>query len=264
MIFDDGAITIFSSNKKPYNGGRKGTRKSKKEINNAIFSELSKYTQDNFWIDFLDNARKNNFPKNFKCSGSYFIYKCKMTDVKMVLDNASKDKFQELKDFLFKYAGIESPDDSVIRIKNTPLEKPVEYNFNKIKLSPSLLKISLSPYLQTYAKKYNFTLDDIIAFEGAIYNKICCNQIRDIDVVIKNNVIQHINGIRVDGEQRKIIFDNKLVSFKDSEHEEHTYTLTNASSCDNEPIRFLHKRLKNTTVEKDYDNYIVKLFKIKK
>jgi hypothetical protein len=265
MIFEDGAITIFSSDRKQTFDvvKKRGTRKSKREICNNVFENLKSFTKDQFWIEFLEKAKYGNLPKNFKFFDGYLTYKFKVKTQTINLQGDLNYKtFQDFKEFIFDNSGIESPIDNLDRLKNTTTEVEKPYTFNKIKTVQSLIRPALCNYIDKFVKKYNFNPDDVHIFEAALYNRIICEQITLLDVTLKDNLIEDIRGVYFDENKREIIFESKPIHFENSDYEEITQTTNTSNSTDY--IRDTVKKNKNTTIAEEWDNYIYRLLTGKK
>jgi hypothetical protein len=204
--------TIIFLNRCPKNQTSQATkpdRKSKKETLFPIFDQLKEFTDDPYWIDFLDRMHRGVLPKNYRYTESmYLTYKCRTkTQTLEISEPGTQECFDDLRDFLYYNSKIESPTDTYIRsISEDPMEEK-ELSFKKIRTTGRLLKVALANYIHRFARRYKFNSEDVARFEAFLRTRIAADLIRPEDVVLENNLVQDITTIRFNETTRKILID---------------------------------------------------------
>lgn len=227
VVFCTNGNVMFSSNGELIENTKK-VRKHKNYGNvlHPPFSNMTEYTDVDFWIKFLNSCSKNKFPKNFSYINKKLFYKSKQKKqqsfIKIDEDNLA-ETFENLKVFL-KDKGI-LPSEEKIEISSEKEKKVIEvwkdvgkknstnyiYQFiNDEQISNNL----------TEKEKNNLHSLVKLGLAGGIFN--------DNTIIIKDNKIEKLEFLLWDEKKRtysidKNFFDPKLYKMKKSKQ-------TNSSS----------------------------------
>lgn len=256
MNFDDGAVIIFGSSKKNFLEEKKVGRKSKKEVSNHHFDDMKRFTEDPFWIDFLNKMKKGVFPKNYRYVEGYIIYKYRAKTRTFSLEPISKNTFESMKDFFYDNSSIESPRDTQARGTDYSYVKK-EVTFAKIKSTGNRLRPALANYVDKFVKKHKFTHDDAIILQGKLQFFINAGLITESDVVLNDGFIEDIPCVSFDKKTRELNFDLHFKSHKSFESED-MQTITSSNSSEYTFIRD-EKKKKRKDLMTQWEEFIQNL-----
>lgn len=217
---DDGGFAIFSNNKALHTGGQVTVQKKKLQTrrrnirdkkNFSIFLDLLSYTDDPWWIGFLEQASQGKLPKHYTATPNNILYKCVKKSRIFDIDPTNKaELFSSLKQFMWETSSYESDQDTRLRLLNVKIEEPIILNYEntwtKIKASSKKLQIELLSYLEPMKKTYNLTIDDVRILVSNIKNMIMTNIFDKKSFQAENGSLISISGLFFDPETRTLKF----------------------------------------------------------
>jgi len=213
ITFDEaGGCVILSQNEMWYVQGNpkitkvKKTRQQRQKNDNnfPIFKEFLKFTTDPFWVNFLEDAFKNIFPQRYRFDGTHLIYRYRKT-FSVELKTASKIKFQEIKEFMWKSSSFESTLDSTNRKPEATPQVVEELTWKKIKISQKRIEQAIGGYVSKLKAEHNLSMDDFIILFIAIKSWISSGIFDKDAFICERGIIKEIKGMHFDPVERKLV-----------------------------------------------------------
>ncbi len=218
---------IFSGNQVTYSRNtsvtekKESKRRNKKCVVYPEYENLKEFTEDQFWLNTLDECKTGSVSKDLKFDGKSITCKKGKKVFSFVLEFFTKEKFQELKKFLFDSIGMQSPADEIKRGGYVVPSACGPLSFSKIKACSSKLRIAISHFITLLSKKENLSEYQIRGLESLIRNGIIAGAITEKNVIIENNLFVDINNLRFSREKKNfsLLFGLKTISKNSSSKE---------------------------------------------
>jgi hypothetical protein len=197
----NGTLTQIPKNKKniPY------------QIVHKIFADMSEITTDLFWKNLFHQCAYDKFPRlvSFKEDTLYFKNKKKIESTILAMDHLEL-AIEQAKNFLKQKKGLSGDKDEEenkmkLNIKEEVYEKWSKVNRKKVKDS------FVFAYLLKLKERHQLSNLEFLQLQTLTVLGFTLGNCNCMNIIIKNNEIETIQGLIFDETIRKFYFDNKSI-----------------------------------------------------
>lgn len=249
---------LFSSNGDLIDNKNQSVRKHKinKNIIHPEFEEMKKFTDEEYWINFLTKFSKNIFPKNFKYLNNTVYYKitAKKNRNECFIDKDSiENSFLNLQWFLKEKGFLSKKEkemnDELVKINDEEDEK-VEINSWKDVYNEDFY---ITEFIIDMKEKYSLVKEECGNLESVLKMGLYSEFFNSENIVIKNEKIDHIKNLVWDKEKRKFSVDTTGIKFKKkSEKKEQNKIFTSYTIESSEKSDIFFSEIENVQINKKF------------
>lgn len=259
----DGGFAFFSGENVIASGGNirldniKKLKRRNQGVNSIpVFNEMAKIVKDEFWSPLLIEASRGYLPKRYKFINNQLVYKYHSTtgSLDLVLPEKYDRKkifslFEELKDFLKTFTGIQAPEPETSLASIADLGEAKDLPWSKIKMSPPKLNAAIGSYVSKIKQDHNLSAADFEILFGAVKSMVIANIFYKTAFHYSKGILSKIEGLEYDPKQKIFTLDPKKITHPKevrfcNEKYENDETCTNfsASGYERTPqkISYLH------------------------
>lgn len=205
-----------------------------------IFSQFAKTKSETYWEDLFNNASRGVFPKGYKfLDGRHLSISVKGTiqrcDTYFTDYNYLNIYYESCKEFITKYSGITSNEDTTIFFKLPPTEKEVKGWSGKI--PPATQVVMVTVFVDDAAANFHFTEEKKEELLSNLIAKIYTGDLSGNEIKCNEFMVTSIDGL---------------------------YLYEGGFSIETKPIKQINKQKKKTTTTQEEEQPEQHVFKCSK